>query len=110
MMESIKELYKIGRGPSSSHTIGPERACRIFKAQNPGATAFRVILYGSLAKTGRGHGTDAVIRKTLAPTDCTVDFDDSDTRTHLSWPESADPQKCKDQVVSPSQSLVIIKG
>lgn len=88
MMESIKELYKIGRGPSSSHTIGPEKACRIFKEQNACATAFRVILYGSLAKTGKGHGTDAVIRKTFAPFDCTVDFDDSDIK--LQHPNTMD--------------------
>ena len=51
-MESITELYKIGRGPSSSHTIGPERACMIFKQKNPSADSFKVTLFGSLAKTG----------------------------------------------------------
>ena len=79
MMESIRELYKIGRGPSSSHTIGPERACRVFMARYPGATAFHAILYGSLAKTGKGHGTDAVIRATFAPHACQVSFDGSST-------------------------------
>lgn len=73
-MESLRELYKIGRGPSSSHTIGPERACKIFKEQNPSADRFRVILYGSLAKTGKGHGTDIVVQKTFAPVPCEVDF------------------------------------
>jgi len=66
-MESLCELYKIGRGPSSSHTIGPERACRIFKERYPDADRFAVTLYGSLAKTGKGHGTDRVIEKTLLP-------------------------------------------
>ena len=61
-MESIREIYKIGRGPSSSHTIGPERACIIFKAQHPEAERFKVVLYGSLAKTGKGHGTDVVVQ------------------------------------------------
>ncbi len=74
-MASITELYKIGRGPSSSHTIGPERACMIFKERNAQADRFKVILYGSLAKTGRGHGTDAVVKKTLAPTPCEVELD-----------------------------------
>ena len=74
-MESIRELYKIGRGPSSSHTIGPERACMAFKAKNPDADSYKVILYGSLAKTGKGHGTDAVVRKTLLPSHCEVVFD-----------------------------------
>ncbi len=74
-MESIKELYKIGRGPSSSHTIGPERACILFKEKNKDADRFKAVLYGSLAKTGRGHGTDAVIRKTFLPRVCEVAFD-----------------------------------
>ena len=64
-MHSLKELYRIGSGPSSSHTIGPERACRLFLSENPSATAYKVILYGSLAKTGEGHGTDFVIKSVL---------------------------------------------
>lgn len=74
-MESLTELYKIGRGPSSSHTMGPERACKIFMKQYPDADKYRVVLYGSLAKTGKGHGTDEVIRKTFAPYPCEVLFD-----------------------------------
>ena len=73
-MESVAELYKIGSGPSSSHTIGPEKACRIFRAKNLRANAFKVVLYGSLAKTGKGHGTDTVIRKTLSPCPCEIEF------------------------------------
>ena len=71
----MTELFKIGRGPSSSHTMGPERACKAFMTQNPDADAFRVTLYGSLAKTGKGHGTDEVIKKTLKPIPCEVVFD-----------------------------------
>ena len=66
-MKSIREIYKIGKGPSSSHTMGPERAARHFRDTTPDADAYRVILYGSLSKTGVGHGTDRVIRETLAP-------------------------------------------
>ncbi len=73
-MESLSELYKIGRGPSSSHTNGPEKACQIFKKRNPDATAFKVTLYGSLAKTGKGHGTEQVILKTFMPIPCSVEF------------------------------------
>lgn len=73
-MESLKELYKIGRGPSSSHTIGPEKACMIFKKKNSNADKFKVVLFGSLAKTGKGHGSDVVIRKTFAPKECEVEF------------------------------------
>ena len=73
-MQSLKELYKIGCGPSSSHTIGPERACNRFKNQNLEATRFCVILYGSLAKTGKGHCTDKVIRKVFAPKESEIIF------------------------------------
>lgn len=73
-MESLTELYKTGRGPSSSHTIGPERACMIFKDRNKDAENFKAILYGSLAKTGKGHCTDEVIRKTFLPYKCDVEF------------------------------------
>lgn len=64
-MKSLKELYRIGKGPSSSHTIGPERACQLFLKENPSADFFSVTLYGSLAKTGVGHGTESVIKSVL---------------------------------------------
>lgn len=64
-MQSLKELYRIGRGPSSSHTIGPERACKIFLRENPDADSFKAVLYGSFAKTGAGHGTEEVLKTTL---------------------------------------------
>jgi L-serine dehydratase len=66
-MESIKEIYKIGNGPSSSHTMGPAFASRIFKEKNPGAASVRVTLYGSLAATGKGHLTDKAIIETFDP-------------------------------------------
>ena len=66
-MKSIRDIYKIGKGPSSSHTMGPERAAKLFKAQHPNAEGFKVILYGSLSKTGIGHGTDRVLREVLSP-------------------------------------------
>ena len=64
-MQSIKELYRIGKGPSSSHTIGPERACRLFLSEHTEATSFKAQLFGSLAKTGEGHGTGEVIKSVL---------------------------------------------
>ncbi len=64
-MKSIREIYKIGKGPSSSHTMGPERAARLFQSRYPEADRFQVTLYGSLSKTGVGHGTDRVLRDTL---------------------------------------------
>ena len=66
-MQSIRTLYKVGKGPSSSHTMGPERAAKLFREMTPEADRYEVILYGSLAKTGVGHGTDRVLVDTLAP-------------------------------------------
>lgn len=64
-MESIREIYKIGMGPSSSHTIGPNNAAKIFLEKHPESQRFRVTLYGSLAATGKGHMTDLAILKAL---------------------------------------------
>lgn len=66
-MDSIKYIYKIGHGPSSSHTMGPQKAATIFKEKYPKATSYKVTLYGSLAATGKGHLTDFAIEKALAP-------------------------------------------
>ena len=64
-MKSIKELYRIGTGPSSSHTMGPRYASEIFIQKNPDAKRFEVTLYGSLAATGKGHLTDKAIADVL---------------------------------------------
>ena len=64
-MKSLKELYRCGMGPSSSHTIGPQNACKEFVAEYPFIDGYKVVLYGSLAKTGKGHMTDSVIRKSF---------------------------------------------
>ncbi len=64
-MRSIREIYKIGKGPSSSHNMGPERAALLLLQRYPQATSFQVTLYGSLSKTGIGHGTDRVLLDTL---------------------------------------------
>lgn len=66
-MKSIKELYRIGTGPSSSHTMGPRKAAEMFLERHPEAASFQVILYGSLAATGKGHMTDVAILDTLQP-------------------------------------------
>ncbi len=64
-MKTIKDIYRIGRGPSSSHTMGPRRAAEIFAQRHPEAQSFRVTLYGSLAATGKGHMTDKAILEML---------------------------------------------
>ena len=61
-MKSIKEIYRIGKGPSSSHTMGPRKAAEIFSERYPGAASYKVVLYGSLAATGKGHLTDKALR------------------------------------------------
>ena len=66
-METIKKIFRIGNGPSSSHTMGPKKAAEIFLQKNPIATNYRVTLYGSLAATGKGHLTDQAILNVLAP-------------------------------------------
>ncbi|NVO03436.1 MAG: L-serine ammonia-lyase, iron-sulfur-dependent, subunit alpha [Bacteroidetes bacterium] len=66
-MESIRSIYKIGLGPSSSHTMGPRKAAELFRIENPACTHFRVTLYGSLAATGKGHLTDVAISGAFIP-------------------------------------------
>lgn len=72
-MESLRELFKIGKGPSSSHTMGPERAARIIKSRYGKNAEYVVNLYGSLSMTGKGHLTDYIIRETLGEK-CKVNF------------------------------------
>lgn len=74
-MQTIKELYKIGPGPSSSHTFGPMKACEDIRARYPEADHFKAVLTGSLALTGKGHLTDQIIKKTLRPVRTDIEFD-----------------------------------
>ncbi len=107
-MESLKELYKIGRGPSSSHTIGPEKACIFFKKKNPNADKFKVILYGSLAKTGKGHGSDIVVRKTFAPKECDVEFNYLETK--IPHPNTMDIFAIKDGKITDKTRVLSVGG
>jgi len=66
-MKSLKEIYRIGKGPSSSHTMGPMKAAQIYAQRHPEAKRFEVTLYGSLAATGKGHMTDVAITEGLKP-------------------------------------------
>lgn len=74
-MKSIKNLFKIGYGPSSSHTMGPSFAALNFAQSFPEAESIKVVLYGSLAKTGKGHGTDRAITETLKSIKTEIIFD-----------------------------------
>ena len=64
-MKSLRYLYRIGKGPSSSHTMGPQKAAKLYLSKHPDAKHFRVTLYGSLAATGKGHMTDTAITEIL---------------------------------------------
>ena len=78
-MQSLKMLYKIGKGPSSSHTMGPQFAAEYINETYPDAAFVTVILYGSLALTGDGHGTDRVLKNTLAaPNEIIFDTEEKD--------------------------------
>jgi L-serine dehydratase len=82
-MESLRQLYRIGTGPSSSHTMAPRQAALIFLKKYPGAARYRVTLFGSLAATGRGHLTDKALGDV---------FQSHDTVLELLWvPEQTLP-------------------
>ncbi len=82
-MKSIKNLYKIGLGPSSSHTMGPSFAAKDFLTSYPKADFIKVILFGSLSKTGKGHGTDRAISETLKAVKHQIVFDyEAETAIH----------------------------
>lgn len=72
-MKTIRSVYKIGNGPSSSHTVGPYNAALLFQKRNPEADHFEVTLYGSLAFTGEGHGTKKAIRAIMPEADVLFD-------------------------------------
>ena len=73
-MESIKEIFKTGRGPSSSHTMAPARAAGIFLKRQEAASSFIVTLYGSLAATGVGHMTDVALLDVLGRERTKIEF------------------------------------
>lgn len=73
-MKTIREIYRIGIGPSSSHTMGPRKAAELYKERFPQAAAYRVTLYGSLSATGKGHMTDRAILDVLG-----------DDKTEIIW-------------------------
>lgn len=86
-MKSLLNLYRIGRGPSSSHTMGPERAALYLKEKFQNIIKVDIILYGSLAFTGRGHLTDKVLIETFYPLPTQVVFD---YKTKVDFPNTFD--------------------
>ncbi len=114
-MCSLKQLYKIGRGPSSSHTIGPEKACLYMKEKYPAADRYAVTLFGSLAYTAEGHDTTAIVRETLAPLEVAVTCDtETDDLPHPNTMEltayAGDKQLGKARVTSVGGGQIEIEG
>ncbi|MBO5946474.1 MAG: L-serine ammonia-lyase, iron-sulfur-dependent, subunit alpha [Clostridia bacterium] len=77
-MKSIRDIYKIGTGPSSSHTMGPAKAMKIFAEENSSAEKIKVILYGSLSNTGKGHGTDVALMHAAGNIPVEIEFNDTE--------------------------------
>lgn len=107
-MKSVRNIYKIGIGPSSSHTMGPAFAAQKFKDRYPDAESITVTLYGSLSKTGKGHGTDRAIRETLAPLPVEIIFCDSEKQ--LEHPNTMDLVAYKDGIQMGQATVLSIGG
>ena len=107
-MKSVRNLFKIGIGPSSSHTMGPAFAAERMLLSYPDADRYEVILYGSLAKTGEGHGTDRAIADVLTPIETKIIFD---TETEdLPHPNTLKISAFKDGVLIGEEKFMSIGG
>ena len=82
-MKSVRNIFKIGVGPSSSHTMGPSFAAKRFRQSYPEADRVKATLYGSLSKTGKGHGTDRAVLDALSEVEAEVVFNNDDSLTLL---------------------------
>ncbi len=107
-MMSLKNLYTIARGPSSSHTIGPERAARLFKERHPESDKFKVVLFGSLGKFGRIFSVDSLIRSVFLPVSTEVVFDlDSENLPH---PNTMKFISFKNGIVTDEKIIISVGG
>ena len=97
-MESLRELYRIGRGPSSSHTMGPGLAAARFKNKYADADRFTAVLFGSLSKTGKGHLTDQAIRDAFSPLPAEIIFDNTIPEEKLPHPNTMELKAYKGSV------------
>lgn len=107
-MFSLKKLYTVTRGPSSSHTIGPERAAKLFKERHPEADKFKVILYASLGKFGRVYSVDSLIRNVFLPVSTEVVFD-LDTE-NLPHPNTMKFISFKDGEITDEKYIISVGG
>lgn len=106
-MESLRKLFRIGSGPSSSHTIGPERASNYIIEDYPLATSYKVTLFGSLALTGKGHLTDKTILKVLGQDRCKIFFD---YKSKVEHPNTMRFDVYKDKELIASDTFISIGG
>lgn len=109
-MESLQALYRIGQGPSSSHTMGPGNAARTMRERYPEADSFDVVLYGSLAKTGKGHLTDQAILQGLAPVKTTLRLNLETPEENLGHPNTMDVTALKNGQVLGTQRIYSVGG
>ncbi len=115
-MKSLKYLYKIGRGPSSSHTMGPDKAARYFKNAHPNADSYKVILYGSLSSTGKGHKTDEAILDIFEGDKIDLVFGDGETaslpheNTMEFYAYKNGEQVAFDRIMSVGGGAIVIEG
>jgi len=107
-MKSLKELFRIGNGPSSSHTMGVAKAAEVFKSRTTDADAYEVVLFGSLASTGVGHCTDKVLLETLAPIPTNIVFDMETPTTY--HPNTLDIIAYKNKQVIAKQRFYSVGG
>ena len=105
-MKSIRTIYKYGCGPSSSHTVGPTIAAKVIKKYYPEADRFEVVLYGSLAITGRGHMTDRAIMSILD--NCSIIFDYK--KTDLPHPNTMVFRVFKDDELVAERTVLSVGG
>lgn len=113
-MKSLKQLYKIGVGPSSSHTMGPVKAVEKFLSQYDGCDRYKVVLYGSLALTGKGHGTDTAVKKAFGNRKVEIVFDCETKCAHPNTLElvgyNGGSECCKMQVFSIGGGDILVAG
>ena len=109
-MDSIKDLFITGYGPSSSHTIGPYKACEYIKNKYKNVEHVSVSLFGSLALTGKGHGTDNIIKRQFENTDCKVKFIKDRVVRHPNTMEfvfTSDGKTYKEKIISVGGGTII---
>ncbi len=113
-MKSLRYLYKKGLGPSSSHTMGPAKAAERFLSQHDGAQRYAVVLYGSLAMTGEGHGTDRAVKRVFGSRHVEIIFDKTSPCVHPNTMDfvafNGDAESVREQYFSIGGGEIVLAG